>query len=74
MKIPAPLIRKWLLPKHLVKHEVLTPLTLSFRFDYSEKLVTINVLMKAYGTGLQVDIAIIDFSQTFDTVSTRNYY
>ena len=57
--------------KHFEEYEILTSLNHGFRSDYSTEtqlLVTMHVLLRANDVGVQVDVAILDFSKAFDTV------
>jgi len=56
---------------HLESNNILTSLDHGFRSGYScetQLLLTAHDLLKAYDTGTQVDIGILDFSKAFDTV------
>ena len=56
---------------HFEKHNILTSLNHGFRSGYScetELLITMDDLMKTYDKGIQTDVAILDFSNAFDTV------
>ena len=57
--------------KHLEKHKILTNLNHGFRSGYScttQLLVTTEDLLKSFDSGIQLDMAILDFSKAFDTV------
>ena len=61
--------------KHLERHSILTSLNNGFRSGHScetQLLVTLHDFMKAYDAGLQTDVAILDFSEAFDTVPHKN--
>ena len=56
---------------HFEKHNILTSLNHGFRSGYScetQLLITIDDLMQNYNSGIQTDVAILDFSKAFDTV------
>ena len=56
---------------HFEKHSILTSLNHGFRSGYScetQLLITMDDLMKNYNSGIQTDVAILDFSKAFDTV------
>jgi hypothetical protein len=58
--------------KHLEKNKILTNLNHGFRSGYScetQLITTINDFLQEHDKGQQVDIAILDFSKAFDTVS-----
>ena len=57
--------------KHLETNKILTNLNHGFRSGYSceSQLLTINDFLKEHDKGHQVDVAILDFSKAFDTVS-----
>ena len=60
--------------KHLEQHNILTPLQHGFRSGHScetQLIITLNDLMKSYDSNIQTDLAILDFSKAFDTVSHR---
>ena len=57
--------------KHLEKNKILTSLNHGFRSGYScesQLTVTLHDLFKSHDSGIQTDIAILDFSKAFDTV------
>jgi hypothetical protein len=57
--------------RYLEKNKILKTLNHGFRSGYSCKtqlLITINDLLKSYDKGKQIDMAILDFSKTFETV------
>ena len=57
--------------KHFEEYEILTSLNHGFRSGYSietQFLVTMHDLLRANDAGVQVDVAILDFSKAFDTV------
>ena len=69
-KILEHIICKHLL-KRLEKNKILTNLNHGFRSGYScetQLITTINDFLQEHDKGQQVDIAILDFSKTFDTV------
>ena len=56
---------------HLERHEILTPLNHGFRSKFScetQLLLTLQDLLGARDTKIQIDLAILDFSKAFDTV------
>jgi hypothetical protein len=57
--------------KHLEKNKILTNLNHGFRSGYScvaQLLTTINDFLQEHDKGHQIDVAILDFSKSFDTV------
>jgi hypothetical protein len=57
-------------PDAFEKNKVLTTLNHGFRSGYScetQLLITINDLLKSYDKGKQIDMAILDISNAFDT-------
>ena len=60
--------------KHLEDNNILTTLNHGFRSGYScesQLIVTMEDLLQAYYKNTQVDCAILDFSNAFDTVSYK---
>jgi hypothetical protein len=60
--------------RHLEKNKVLTKLNHGFRSGYScetQLLITINDLLKSYDKSKQIDMAILDISNAFDTTPQK---
>ena len=57
--------------KHLESNKILTKLNHGFRSGYScetQLITTLNDFLLEHDKGNQVDVAILDFSNAFDTV------
>ena len=63
--------------KHLENNKILTNLNHGFRSGYScitQLLTTINDFLQEHHKGPQLDVAILNFSQAFDTVPHNKQY
>ena len=59
---------------HLENNNILSKLNHGFRSGHScetQLLTTMNDILKPFDSGLQTDVAILDFSKAFDTVPHR---